>query len=327
MITLRLKANRPEDCERAAALLRQGALVAVPTETVYGLAADARQPTAVNAIFQAKDRPRSHPLIVHLHDREEMQRWASIIPLEARVLAKAFWPGPLTLLLHKSPGVNRVVTGGLDTIALRVPDHPVLLPLIKQLGTGLAAPSANLHKQLSPTSAEQVHKQLDGRIAAVLDGGPCRVGLESTIVDLTAGPPRILRSGPVSRQEIEAVLQMQVELPQTHQVAVPGNMQQHYQPHTPLYVLSAETLTARARTPGRWAILTHIPATAEIAGADGNPGQIMPADKAGYARELYGALFQMDQAQPDAILLERPPQSEQWHDVNDRLQKAATFIE
>jgi L-threonylcarbamoyladenylate synthase len=327
MITLQLKANRPEDCERAAALLRQGALVAVPTETVYGLAADARQPQAVNAIFAAKERPRSHPLIVHLQDKEAIQEWASIIPLEARVLTKAFWPGPLTLLLHKSPKVNRTVTGGLDTIALRVPDHPVLLPLIKRLGTGLAAPSANLHKQLSPTSAEQVHRQLDGRIAAVLDGGSCRVGLESTILDLTTTTPRILRSGPVSRQEIEAVLQMPVELPQTHQVAVPGNMQQHYQPHTPLHVLNSAELKTKANSPGRWAILTYSASMPEITSTNAVLQERLPANKPEYARELYAALFRMDQTQADAILLEQPPQDEQWLDVNDRLRKAAAVFE
>jgi L-threonylcarbamoyladenylate synthase len=326
MNTLHLQARKPEDCERAAALLRSGAVVAIPTETVYGLAADARQPQAVKAIFAAKERPRTHPLIVHLQGSEVLHEWAAVIPQEARVLTRAFWPGPLTILLHKHPRVDNSVTGGLATIALRVPDHPVLLPLIKRLGTGLAAPSANLHKQLSPTSAEQVHKQLDGRIAAVLDGGPCKVGLESTIIDLTVSTPRILRSGPITRGEIQAVLQMPVELPQAHEVSVSGNMQQHYQPHAPLHVLNVEALATKANTPGRWAILTHSTSTLEIPGSSGILQVRLPADKESYARELYAALFRMDLTHPDAILLEMPPQGEQWLDVNDRLKKAATIF-
>jgi len=298
----------------------------VPTETVYGLAADARNPDAVMKIFAAKDRPRSHPLIVHVHNAECLSQWASDIPDAAYALAVAFWPGPLTLLLKKAPGVNCTVTGGLDTIGLRVPDHAVLRNVIEALGSGLAAPSANPHKKLSPTSAQQVMACLDGKIAAVLDGGNCTVGLESTIVDLTTDEIRILRSGPITRGQLEAVLGQPVILPQQHTMAVPGNMQVHYQPHTPLHILTHQALITALQhcDSSRCAVLAFGTPSSELRQIPVHTCIAMPQDKQAYASVLYQRLYELDQLQPACILLEQPPQTEAWLDVNDRLGKAAS---
>ena len=323
--TRRLDAARPEDLDEAVRLLRAGRLVAVPTETVYGLAADAANPEAVRGIFAAKQRPANHPLIVHLADAGQLSRWAQEIPDAAWRLAEAFWPGPLTLLLHKADAVPPEVTGGRPSIGLRVPDHPVLLRILETLDGGLAAPSANPYKRLSPTTADQVFEGLGGRIDAVLDGGPCAVGLESTIVDLTGDTPRILRAGPITRRQLSNVLGVAVEFPEHHDAAVPGNVAVHYQPHTPLYVFDTETLRAR---------LTQLPADAGIAVAhtsDDLPVSAgvlrtlrLPTDKSGFARALYDALHTLDQAGANAIWMERPPTHEDWCDVHDRLSRAAT---
>ena len=327
MKTQLLDAKNPADCHRATTLLRQGELVAVPTETVYGLAADATQPAAVAKIFAAKERPATHPLIVHIADADAMTRWAATVPQAAWKLAAAFWPGPMTLLLPKAPWVDQTVTGGLQTIGLRVPDHPVLLALLRELDSGVAAPSANPHKRLSPTSAAQVLDGLDGRIAAVLDGGDCQVGLESTIVDLTTDEPRILRSGPLTREQIAVVLERTVSMPAQHDMAVPGNMRVHYQPRTPLQVLPraamAEMLAQLA--PECTALVLH----GEHSPAPALPLltlRRLPSDKEGYARLLYRTLYELDQLHPARILLEAPPQDEAWAGINDRLAKAAAHF-
>lgn len=324
--TRRLDAAAPADIAEAVRLLRAGRLVAVPTETVYGLAADAAQPQAVRAIFAAKQRPANHPLIVHIAGAAQLERWARDIPDAAHRLAAAFWPGPLTLLLHKAPAVPAEVTGGRDTIGLRVPDHPVLLRILQTLDGGLAAPSANPHKRLSPTSAEQVLSGLDGRIDAVLDGGPCAVGVESTIVDLTGARPRILRAGPITRPQLEAALGAEVEFPEQHHTAVPGNVAVHYQPLTPLYLFESEALDARLRgkrDEGPVVVVHHgdLP-------VDAAPGLLralrLPADKAGYARALYDTLHAADGLGAAAIWMEMPPPQEDWRDVRDRLSRAAS---
>lgn len=323
--TQTLTATAAPDMATAVALLRAGRLVAVPTETVYGLAADARQATAVAGIFRAKQRPDSHPLIVHIADASALPDWARDIPDSARQLAAAFWPGPLTLLLHKAAAVPAVVTGGLPAIGLRVPAHPVLLQVLRQLDTGLAAPSANLHKQLSPTSAAQVLAGLEGRIDAVLDGGICPVGLESTIVDLTQDTPRILRAGPITRTQLETVLGTAVASPEQHEVSVPGNVAEHYRPRTPLYRGDATRLErALQAAPAslRLGLVTHGQSTWPKTAA--NLQQlVLPTEPADYASRLYYSLFTLDNAQLDAILLESPPATEAWAAINDRLRRAA----
>jgi len=192
--------------EKAAALLRQGELVAFPTETVYGLGADASNPEAVAKIFAAKGRPADHPLIVHIPGVEHLDRWAREIPETAFASAKAFWPGPLTLILKRQPNVPDAVTGGQDTVGIRVPGHPLALELLKAFDGGVAAPSANRFGHVSPTTAQHVHDELGSAVAMVLDGGPCRVGIESTIVNLTGPQSRILRPGMISAADLGRVL-------------------------------------------------------------------------------------------------------------------------
>lgn len=318
--TQQLSAMTPADIECAAQLLKQGQLVAIPTETVYGLAADATQSEAVKQIFSAKGRPANHPLIVHLGSAEQLCEWATDIADEAYQLAQAFWPGPLTMLLPKAEHVSPVVTGGLDTIGIRVPAHPVLLEILKNHRLAVAAPSANPYKKLSPTSAQQVLEGLNGKLAAVLDGGECQHGLESTIVDLTCKPFRVLRAGPITASELSAVLGQEVVQPQVHQVAVPGNVDSHYQPKTRLRVIDA--LENELATAGNIKIaLLHL---SELQASEQRLLKPMPQDAKAYGQALYRSLAEVDKWGVDEIWLERPPQGETWLAVHDRLRRAAS---
>ena len=320
MNTLKLNAQHHQDIVTAADLLQQGKLVAVPTETVYGLAADASNPAAVSAIFTAKGRPANHPLIVHLHDMATMTRWAKDIPATAWQLAEAFWPGPLTLLLPKADQVSPVTTGGLPSIGLRMPAHPALLQVLKQNQLAVAAPSANRYKKLSPTSVEQVLAGLNGRIDAVLDGGECDHGLESTIVDLTGEQIRIVRAGPITASQLQAVLQIDVQQPQQHQTQVPGNVDAHYQPNTPLRCFDSAQLHALLLAqPSNIAVLHYSALKALPANSMSLP---MPNDAAGFASQLYRQLYLADKLGVTAIWCELPPQGEAWLAVHDRLRRA-----
>lgn len=320
MNTELLAADQPSDVARAAALLQQGELVAVPTETVYGLAANAANPTAVAKIFAAKGRPADHPLIVHIANLSMLEQYAVDIPPQAYQLAAAFWPGPLTLLLRKATTVSPVVTGGLDSIGIRMPAHPALLALLKTAGLAVAAPSANPYKKLSPTRASQVLHGLDGKIAAVLDGGPCQHGLESTIVDLTSDEVQVLRSGPISAEQLQQVLGVSVRTPQQHDVKVSGNVGAHYQPNTPVYLLAPDALNARlASRSGAVAVLHYT--TMPFVGATYQ--QQLPATAAAYGHQLYHQLFLADQQSVTEILVEMPPQTAGWEAVQDRLRRAA----
>lgn len=324
LATRRLDAARDADVAEAVRLLRAGRLVAVPTETVYGLAADAMNPDAVRGIFAAKGRPANHPLIVHIGDATRIDDWARDVPEAARRLAAAFWPGPLTLLLHRADHVPDTATGGRPSIGLRMPDHPVLLRVLHALGGGLAAPSANPYQRLSPTTADQVLAGLGGRIDAVLDGGPCSVGLESTIVDLTGDAPRIVRAGPITRRQLEDALGVAVAFPEAHDAAVPGNVAVHYRPHAPLHVLDTDTLRTRLSALPADARIALLAQTSDLPAAGVALRLDLPADKAGYARRLYDALHTADAAGVDAIWLERPPADEDWRDVHDRLDRAGS---
>lgn len=328
MNTRELTAESPDDLKTAEELLRAGGVVAVPTETVYGLAADAANPDAVAAIYAAKERPANHPLIVHLASVDNLAHWAVDIPADAYLLAEKFWPGPLTLLLKKAPHVPSIVTGGLDTIGIRVPNHPVLNQLLVSSGLGLAAPSANPYKQLSPTSASQVTDKLAGKIDGVLDGGECSIGLESTIVDLSGSEVRILRAGPIAPSAISDVLGKPVTTPTSHQVAVPGNVQQHYQPRTPLYLMSRPQLLARMKSSDSHTAFVVLSGFDEQAGAEpdcyGDSLVItMPAGKAEFAQSLYRTLHDIDGRSCTSICFEMPPDTEEWLDVNDRLRRAS----
>lgn len=324
MNTLLLDAAVAADVAKAAELLQQGHLVAVPTETVYGLAADATQPQAVSQIFRAKGRPADHPLIVHLPDAAAISQWAQQIPANAFKLAEAFWPGPLTLLLHKAEHVDSCVTGGLDTIGLRVPAHPVLLDLLKSANLAVAAPSANLYKKLSPTSAAQVFQTMQGRIDAVLDGGDCEFGLESTIVSVLGDTVQVLRAGPISAEAISAVLGCPVETPEQHDVKVAGNVAAHYQPGTPLLCLDASHIKALInKAPRKIALLALSPVAEFSANASLHWHKAMPQDAKGYGQALYKQLYLADQTDADVIIVEQPPAESAWLAIHNRLMRAA----
>jgi L-threonylcarbamoyladenylate synthase len=310
---------------RAVELLRLGECVALPTETVYGLAADASVDEAVAKIFESKGRPKNHPLIVHIPSAEHLGHWAAEVPPGARTLAAKCWPGPLTLLLKKSSRASLVVTGGLETIGLRVPSHPLFLEVLKALGAGLAAPSANRYKELSPTSVEQVVRGLDRRISAVLDGGPCEFGLESTIVDFTGDVPRIVRAGPLSRQRLEGVLGSRVEMPAEHDAIVPGNVSAHYQPRTPLRVVLLDDVTRDEVCAAEAGFIVYRRQTANKLAAMGVPGYAirhLAKDAAGYGKQLYASLFALDQLGLGMLFIDKPPVDDAWAAVNDRLKRA-----
>lgn len=320
MKTLQLSAQA-QDLDIAANLLKQGKLVALPTETVYGLAADATQPEAVSRIFAAKGRPANHPLIVHIGSVEQLSDWAKDIPPQAFDLAKTCWPGPVTLLLNKADHVSPVVTGGLNTIAVRIPSHPVMLAILKQHRLAVAAPSANPYKQLSPTNAEQVISGLEGKIEAVVDGGDCLFGLESTIIDMTSPQPNVLRAGPVTAHELSEILGAEVSYPQHHDVSVPGNVGSHYQPKTVLRLIHDVQQAIEMRdTQANYALLHHSSVNDLPTGIQ---SMVMPNDASSYGQCLYRSLAEADTLKPDEIWLERPPQGEDWNAVNDRLSRAA----
>ena len=337
MNTEYLLADKPEHMARAVQLLLAGKLVAVPTETVYGLAADASNRAAVARIFAAKGRPANHPLIVHLAHPDEMRKWAEHIPANAFRLAEQFWPGPLTLLLKKADHVDAIVTGGQPNIGLRIPAHPVMQTLLQTTKLGLAAPSANPYQYVSPTHAKHVMAGLSGKIDAVLDGGSCSVGMESTILDLTQHQPRILRHGPITAQAIAQCLGCDIAQPLQHDVAISGNKAQHYQPRKPLYIFDTEQLLARlGQTRQHVALVVHSEslktAISNLPSAQSPPKsahdlfiyRFASSDKSAYAQAFYSTLHELDGLAIEAIWIESPPQTPEWSDVNDRLKRAAS---
>jgi L-threonylcarbamoyladenylate synthase len=313
------------DVGRAAALLRAGELVAFPTETVYGLGADASNALAIAKIFAAKGRPADHPLIVHVPDASHLGRWATDIPEVAGKLADAFWPGPLTLILKRHPSVLDAVTGGQDTVGLRVPNHPLALQLLREFNGGVAAPSANRFGRVSPTTAAHVHEELGGAVSMVLDGGPCAVGIESTILDLSAGTPRILRPGMLDAQAISKVLGYAPLLGGAQDIPrVSGSMETHYAPRTPLKLVAAEDIEAAASKAlgagQRIALFTSQPLAPHHENIAWCPAS---ADAAQFAHGLYARLRELDAMGFDLILVAAPPPDEAWRAVADRLRRAA----
>jgi L-threonylcarbamoyladenylate synthase len=305
--------------DRAADALRAGRAVAFPTETVYGLGAVARDPRAVARVFALKGRPSDHPLIVHVAGAEELPDWIDPVPAGALALARAFWPGPLTLVGPRAAGVPDAVTGGQSTVALRCPAHPVARALLARLGSALAAPSANRFGRLSPTRAEHVAEEFADEDLLVLDGGPCEVGLESTIVDLSGPAPRLLRPGAIGREAMAEVLGRPLELTGDEDGDVPrapGRLRSHYAPRAPIRIVDAGALPA-AVAPGEAALLRRAEAPA------GTLAERLPRDPAGYGRGLYAALRRLDAAAPRAIVVEAAPEDEAWRAVRDRLARAA----
>jgi L-threonylcarbamoyladenylate synthase len=304
------------DLRHAAELLRAGKLVAFPTETVYGLGANALSESAVQKIFEAKGRPRTSPLIVHVPSIDAVTNVATSWPALAQLLARTFWPGPLTLVLPKTAAVPDIVTAGLPTVGVRMPAHPVALALLRECQLPLAAPSANRFTQLSPTTAEHVREGLGERVDFILDGGPCEVGIESTVLSLVTARPTILRLGGISREAIEEIVG-QVSLATSASAgphASPGMHERHYSPQTRLL------LSKRGEVPqaghGVYLRIAHDPMSAcEVI--------YMPSDPRQYAAALYRTLHDLDARRVDWIAAELPPAQPAWEAVLDRLRRAA----
>lgn len=323
-----MKAVPDREIEKAVDILRRGGLVAFPTETVYGLGADASNPDAVKKIFATKGRPQNHPLIVHLADASHLAHWAREIPVAAILLSERFWPGPLTLILRRSDNVPDALTGGQDTVGLRVPAHPVAHALLQAFGSGIAAPSANRFGSISPTTAEHVRAELGERVDMVLDGGSCDIGIESTIVDLSGSQPTLLRPGNISASEIEEVLGRPLAQPGPSSARAPGMLAAHYAPQTSLLVVSGQTLAEEARRFSTQGKHTAVLAYHHAPIADANIAWFAaPSQAADYARELYANLRRLDQPMYDVILVEQVPPGEEWDAVRDRLAKAAVSKE
>lgn len=308
----------------AVTRLRAGGLVAFPTETVYGLGADARNAAAVARIFSMKGRPADHPLIVHLADASQLHEWARDVPRIARRLARAFWPGPLTMILPRAKGVSDAVTGGLDTVALRVPDHPLALALLRAFGGGIAAPSANRYGRVSPTTAEHVREEFGNALELVLDGGPCTVGIESTIVDLTSPRACILRPGAVTKRDLMGVLGSAFSPIPLKSPRFPGCAASHYAPSARVVAVSAEE---SVRETERWCarggrvglLATRRPPTLPSS-ATWLP---LPDDVGEQARQLYAGLRKADHLQLDVLIAVLPTALGIGQALRDRLRRAS----
>jgi L-threonylcarbamoyladenylate synthase len=315
---------------RAADLLRAGKVVALPTETVYGLAANAWNAAAARRIYQAKGRPAENPIIVHVASLEMARRCVAVWPAPAQRLAAAFWPGPLTLVLPRAKAIPPLVTAGGATVGVRWPSHPFIQAVIRACGFPLAAPSANRANELSPTTAEHVRKSLGGKIPLIVDGGPARVGLESSVLDMASSPPRLLRPGMISADSLRAVLGDDGLATAGGPDAVlrsPGLLPRHYSPRARLAVLhwrDEAELAARISGLGvareKIHILTH--SDAPLRGQFGRV-VLIPPDAAAWARALYAELHRCDEAGAELIVVEAPPAGEAWRAIADRLERAA----
>jgi len=329
---------RPVDAagiERAADILAHGGLVVFPTETVYGLGADADDRNAVAAIFAAKRRPADHPVIVHVQDARALDSWAQDVPAAAHALAQHFWPGPLTLVLKRRRRAHDGLTGGQDTVGLRSPAHPWARALLAAFcaargdaSAALAAPSANSFGRISPTTAAHVHADLGekpfGKVDLILDGGSCPIGIESTIVDLSGAQARLLRPGVITRTQLEAVLDAPLIDADESAPRASGRLEQHYAPHTPLELIEPGRLPARVNELRGTRLAVLAPAAALLdRTVDIVVHLIAPTDPAEYARRLYAMLHDLDAADAQCILVERPPTGPVWEAVADRLRRAA----
>ncbi len=313
----------PAEIQAAAEVWRRGGLVAFPTETVYGLGADAANEQAVARIFAAKGRPADHPLIVHVAAPAEIEHWAREIPEVAWLLAATFWPGPLTLILKRRPGVSDLVTGGQDTVGLRVPGHPVALALLDAFGGGIAAPSANRFGRVSPTSAAHVVAEFGTTLDCIVDGGSCQVGLESTILDLSGERPRVLRPGAVTRSMLGELFGDVPEIGGDGSPRAPGRLAAHYMPATPLrLVFDAVAELAAQSVRSDQPLVAVLARRAPAVPLPEGRWVIMPDDPIGYGRELYARLRDVDSWGCGLLLVEQPPTSDGWEAVQDRLNRA-----
>ena len=312
-----------QEIEQAATILRNGGLVAFPTETVYGLGGDASNPAAVRKIFAAKGRPADHPVIVHIADTSELKHWAAEVPRAAWVLAEKFWPGPLTMVLKRAPRVTDLVTGGQDTVGLRVPSHPVAQQLLKAFGGGIAAPSANRFGRLSPTTAQHVREELREAVDLVLDGGSSEVGIESTIVDLTRETPAVLRPGRITARQIADALLAPLGEAGVGRPRVSGSLESHYAPGLPLKIVPPDEIEnyVRARPGTPIAVLSRRVRPRDSKATLWHGAPESPDD---YARMLYATLRWLDVSGCRLIVVEALPELPEWAAVRDRLSRAAT---
>ena len=322
-MTERILPASPAAIAQAVVRLRAGELVGFPTETVYGLGADAGNGNAVHRIFAAKGRPPDHPVIIHLADAKDAANWARTMPEGAHRLAAAFWPGPLTLILPRAAHVSDLITGGQDSVGLRVPSHPVARDLLAAFGRGIAAPSANRFGRISPTTAAHVDDDLGGAVALILDGGACPVGIESTIVAFTDDEPVLLRPGGIGVGDLARILGRAPRAPGAAAPRASGTLASHYAPRTPALLIAPDALRAEiaqlAERDERVAVLARTLARpADFAGV----WIAAPVNGAGYAHDLYANLRALDAANADAIAIEAVPGDDEWLAIRDRLTRA-----
>ncbi|MGZ3448206.1 MAG: L-threonylcarbamoyladenylate synthase [Polyangiales bacterium] len=309
----------PDAIARAGEILRAGGLVAIPTETVYGLAAHALDPEAVKRIFAAKGRPSNNPLIVHVADLPSARALASVWPAAADRLAEAFWPGPLTVVVPRHAGIPDEVTAGGPTVAIRIPSHPVARAILAEARVPLAAPSANRSNAVSPTTARHVLDSLGDRIDLVIDGGPCEGGIESTVLDLAHDPPTLLRPGLITPAQIEAVIgpiarhrELGPQLPS------PGLLAKHYSPRAKLEIADRTRALELVERGERVAFVAFADPV------DGATNVLMPQDPGAYASRLYATLHDLDSQGISIIVVALLPADEAWLGVRDRLSRAAS---
>lgn len=319
-----------EAIKRAARQLEEGKVVAFPTETVYGLGADAENPEAVANVYKAKGRPADHPLIVHIAPSGKIEYWAESVPPEAYQLIEAFWPGPLTLVVKRDPHIPAIVAGGQDTVAVRCPAHPVAQALLTEFKSGLGGlvgPSANKFGHVSPTTAAHVREEFKDTplVADVLDGGESSIGIESTILDVSRIDTHgvvMLRPGLITVDQIEEVLGVEVHAPDQTAPRASGTLKSHYAPNTPVVQVDVDQLPDIVK--GLKAIHKKVALIARTSPVTMVDEQLqMPADSAEYARRLYAALRDMDHSDADIILVEKLPEDTSWLGINDRLRRAA----
>jgi len=313
------------DIKKAVSILRSGGLVAFPTETVYGLGADARNEAAVRKIFRAKERPYDHPLIVHMADLSQLNEWACEVPKQAIHLAETFWPGPLTIVLKKQTHVLQVVTGGQDSVGVRIPRHPIAQALLQAFGSGVAAPSANKFTHISPTNAAAVREELGSSVDLVLDGGDCAVGLESTIIDMRRDEPVILRPGMITAEMLSTALGKQVILARQDTPAprTPGMHHLHYAPTTATRLMAKYELPDYLQALNKEAFPIAVVTHSQI---DLPPSvhRVMLSNEARqYAHDLYHTLRSLDHQGFKGILIEEVPNTPEWEAIRDRLKKAS----
>jgi len=314
--------------QKAIEILTAGGIVAFPTETVYGLGANALNEEAIRKVFMAKGRPIDHPLIVHIANIKQLEDWAINIPENAKILANHFWPGPLTLVLPKKPSVSDLITGGQDTIALRIPKHDLTLTMLKQFGSGIVGPSANTYGRISPTSAAHVQHDLGNKVNHILDGGNCEIGIESTIVCFVNDKPQVLRQGDITEEHILQVLGNKFTNleQQKSTIRVPGQTKAHYAPRKPLFLVQSSELLSIAKS------MVQENINYSYLCFQANPGYTNIAwhqaakQSSLYAKQLYALLHQLDAEKTIGIIAEMPPDKNSWSAITDRLTRASSNL-